>query len=460
MNEIHLYFTALLIQELVRPFLVAEIALLRVFERRIMKASPSLAQKAAALQLRRDYILKAWTPRLKLTLVNSTRTAQDGCRRHHVKENAGAALLAKALTGSALISASLKGEERAILQLVEDGGAQSYRLYAEAMACGEVRGYLSPHDWPPGLTRLNPANSMLSVTSILYNKATPVQSLVKCVEGDVASDLQSYFDRSVQVPSAVHLEVSMDGSDSIDYAGGLLAQRIAVKGGVRSHDCADYDDHRYEEDLCPSTGKPWTTLDDIKQRVHSAKQGSHGASSQLLGLLAHDNEEGKSSDAAGEQMLSPPFSLADCYRQGMTLQDIARALIPELATLPEGTGGIGQQQQQRDNNNELEKQQDSGMGMSRIPLDFYCRCSKHRFLGKLGQSSTSLIEELLKQGQEERLSKNDPSVADPAAHVCTSLTCQFCNTSYDVTEGDLQTLLAQDAAAGAVTAEQSREPLR
>lgn len=355
---------------------------------------------------------------LRLTLVNATNTASDACRRHGVTAQGPATLLAKAISGAGLLSAGIKGEERCILQLMEQGQSSvSRRVYAEAMATGEVRGYISPVDeWPPTQATLSPAHSSLSVTNILYGRAHPVQSIVPAVAGDITSDLSEYFARSAQLPSAVHLEAELSacgtGSD-LAYAGGLLAQRVARGGGtqVATHHVSLDDD---EPDICPHTGQPWTTLDDIRAKLGSRTR-------PVLEVLLGD---GPASEPTEQH---EPLSLASLFRAGVSLQEIAKLLIPELATLPPQAGALG-------GASEPHAGSEQGMGMARVPLDFYCRCSKQKFLGKLGSSGPSLLRSLLEG-------------TAPGEHTCTSLTCQFCNSSYDVTVEDVQALLRPEHAS-------------
>jgi redox-regulated HSP33 family molecular chaperone len=504
---------------------------------RALRAPPAAATiaAAAAYQLRRDAVLKVWTPHLRLVLVTATRTANEAVRRHGLASPAGAALLAKTAAGAALLSASLKGEERAVLQLVEHeggdpGGPAARRLYAEAMAVGEVRAYAAPADgggggWPARLPP-SPASS-LSVTSILYGSAVPHQSLVGCTTGDVAGDLAEYFSRSAQVPTHVLLEAEVaaaDGSGAqqaaaaaggvpppprLSFVGGLLVQRIARGGGSQPRPevlaaQAGYGDDDDDDGTSggggssATTAVKWSTLEDVKARLAAVSAGGDsGSTASLLGALLSDGLEDEagedainngttaaadnasdatttstsspSSSAAASASLPRPFTLAECARRGLALPAVARALLPELAgLLPPDAGMIGSNSNSSSGGGLADDEAPSPaaavppvVGTVRVPLDFYCRCSKDGFLTKLGRSSSpDLLRDLLRQGSASSSSSSSSSSATPAPppaaaaatataaaddHVCTSLTCQFCNTEYPVTAGDLAGLLAERA---------------
>jgi hypothetical protein len=81
-------------------------------------AAASKASKVAARLLKRDAVIHAFTPQVRLALVNCTASAEDGRRRFNVTNRAAASLYGKTIAGAALMAAMLKGEERAILQFM------------------------------------------------------------------------------------------------------------------------------------------------------------------------------------------------------------------------------------------------------------------------------------------------------------------------------------------------------
>lgn len=156
-----------------------------------------------------------------------TKTAQD----RHALEPLRAIVLARALTGAALLASFLKGEERVAVQLEGNGIVSS--VYAEALQVGETRGYatLSTDPDPNAVSPLG--EGIVKVSKILYEKFEPVTGIVEMRRGDVTSDLSHYLTQSEQIPSAFLIDVAFDDHDHIRQAAGLLVQAMP---GARPED--------------------------------------------------------------------------------------------------------------------------------------------------------------------------------------------------------------------------------
>lgn len=397
----------------------------------IQMAAITKAAKIIQRQLQRDHLIKTHSPKVRLALVQATAAAETGRQRWKISDEKASRLYGRTIAAASLMSSFLKGEERCILQLTGHPGDAVSRLYAEVTHIGEVRGYASgtsvpsedaASSTPHAEARLAAAGSWdgkmspgssLTVTKILYNRATPVQSTVHCKEGDVESDVLSYFHHSEQVPSAMRLEVVTDAADGrILYCGGLLAQRIAGEGGIGGGAGTDEHDADAAEFAGGASPLSATTLADIQTRLSSSS----------------------SPTASGK-----PFSLHALHSQGVPLAEIARLLLPELG---------------RDN---VVDSIEEGARMQRIPLDFFCRCNKEKFaLGLVRAGGQALLDELMHEHQQ----KLHGGGAEGDGAAVTTLSCQFCNAHYPLTAADLdkaKQVNESTAAAAGAAAQLGRE---
>ncbi|MBL7998026.1 MAG: Hsp33 family molecular chaperone HslO [Candidatus Kapabacteria bacterium] len=172
----------------------------------------------------RDRVVRGITTdgKFRVAVTLNTAIAQEAARRHNA-EPAAALLLARALSGAALLSSFLKGEERIIVETMGNGVYK--KIFAEALQVGEVRGYVEKNRAPAMLDDALGAG-MMRVTKILYGKFEPVSGLVELRKGNITTDLAYYLTQSEQIPSAVRLDVRMDGDGAIQYSTGLLVQAM------------------------------------------------------------------------------------------------------------------------------------------------------------------------------------------------------------------------------------------
>ena len=165
-------------------------------------------------------------------------------------------ILGHAYIGSLLMSSSLKGQDRSVLEITCDGPAKG--LAVEANAFGEVRGYLKtdviPIDTPLESFDMSPfiGEGTISVTRILEKAKNPFTGSVRLKYGSIAKDLANFSAKSEQIPSAYNLSVHFDSEGNVAGAGGLLIQALP---GADSEDLS-----RLEEIVTwlPSIGKTFS----------------------------------------------------------------------------------------------------------------------------------------------------------------------------------------------------------
>ena len=174
-------------------------------------------------------------PSLVALAARTTRTVEEARRRHSASPVATAAL-GRLLTASALLAATLKGEESVTLRVVGEGPLGG--IIAEGRAGGAVRGYLEnpAADIPPSGGKLQVGKAVgkgfLYVTRDMGLKE-PYTGSAPLVNGEIATDLSYYLAHSEQTPAAVALGVLVEPGESdtrngyrVRAAGGLLVQAL------------------------------------------------------------------------------------------------------------------------------------------------------------------------------------------------------------------------------------------
>ncbi len=132
--------------------------------------------------------------------------------------------------GALLLSSSLKGAERLVLEIACDGPLRG--LSVEASSFGEVRGYLRekhlPVTAPLESFDLTPfwGKGILSVTRYLEEAKTPFTGQVALTSGSLALNLAHYSLQSEQTPSSYSLSVQFDKAGELVGAGALLVQAL------------------------------------------------------------------------------------------------------------------------------------------------------------------------------------------------------------------------------------------
>jgi molecular chaperone Hsp33 len=139
-------------------------------------------------------------------------------------------VLGHAYIGAALMSATLKGNDR--LSLLFECSGPIRGLTVESNAFGEVRGYLKhlpiPVEKPLENFDLAPffGAGFLTVTRYLESAKQPFSGKVMLQYGNIAEDLAHYYVTSEQIPTALHLSIRFDKEGNPLGAGGLLIQAL------------------------------------------------------------------------------------------------------------------------------------------------------------------------------------------------------------------------------------------
>lgn len=349
-----------------------------------------MSSAAAARIFSRDHLLRGFTPQLRAAFAQATVSAESGRKRWGIVDPRASALYARALVGAALLSATLKGEERAIVQFIGDDEDGVSRLYAEAMAVGEVRASAAGKALLGGVRWDGRLRGTFSVTRILYGAATPVQGIIEARVGDVEGDLAEYFERSEQRSALVRIEADVDATTGcIRYAGGALLEAIAEAGGVGS----------VQADASPPSS---SSMGAIKDRLKRAPPAY---------TIQDDDTPTR-----------PDFSFGGSYASGVSLSDAAMQLVPAFAGSRVVSAAAPAQER-------------AAGALERVPLDFFCRCSKTRFL-------TQLVRTLSDVSLDQMLNEAKDGIA-------AELSCAFCNAKHGVSSQELR------GARGAATAANS-----
>ena len=139
-------------------------------------------------------------------------------------------LLGKAYIAAALLSATIKGEDRLSLKVDGDGPARGY--LAECTATGQVRGRLfTPaidlgDDQADFDTARLIGKGQLSITRYMAGKTEPVSGTVVLRTDRLAEDLAWFYHLSEQTRTSFTLGVHFDTQGRVAGAGGLYLQAL------------------------------------------------------------------------------------------------------------------------------------------------------------------------------------------------------------------------------------------
>ena len=161
---------------------------------------------------------------------DTTAMVAKACEVHPLSKTM-TAVLGRALTATALMSAQLKGKDNSLtLQLQGDGPAGTIVCVGDSM--GNVKGYaanpeteLPPND--QGKLDVGGAvgSGMLHVIRDL-GMNEPYHGMIPLVTGEIAEDITEYYAQSEQIPSACALGVRVNRDLSVKSAGGFLVQLL------------------------------------------------------------------------------------------------------------------------------------------------------------------------------------------------------------------------------------------
>lgn len=159
-----------------------------------------------------------------------TTTLVDEARRRHDCWPTASAALGRALTGGALLGASLKSGQRLALKF--EGNGPLKKIIVEAESNGVVRGYVAE----PRVITANEQGKLdvggalgragfLTVTKDLGLK-NPYRGMVQLYSSEIGEDIAYYLTESEQIPSAVGLGVFVEPDNRVSAAGGFLIQTL------------------------------------------------------------------------------------------------------------------------------------------------------------------------------------------------------------------------------------------
>ncbi|MGL1930984.1 MAG: Hsp33 family molecular chaperone HslO [Desulfotalea sp.] len=160
---------------------------------------------------------------------DTTDLVQEACRKHDVGPLAAAAL-GRALTGSILMAALLKGDQS--VQLKFEGNGPLGKVITEAGAEGWCRGYVAePHaDLPLKQGLIDVAGGIGQAGILTVSKDIGMkqkyQGNIHLVSSEIGEDIAYYLTTSEQIPSAVALGVQLNPDGNIGAAGGFLVQSL------------------------------------------------------------------------------------------------------------------------------------------------------------------------------------------------------------------------------------------
>ena len=138
--------------------------------------------------------------------------------------------LTRVVTGTALLGALLKDDQR--LAMIVEGNGPLQKLHAETDATGHVRCSVKHPlaGLPPRDDRFDVAGAVgragfLSIIKDLGLKE-PYRGTVQLQTSEIGEDIAYYLTTSEQVPSSVVLGVSLSAEALVQAAGGLLVQAM------------------------------------------------------------------------------------------------------------------------------------------------------------------------------------------------------------------------------------------
>ena len=165
---------------------------------------------------------------VRALLAVTSALAGEAVERHLTAPTA-TAVLARALTGAALLGATLKVQQRVALKF--EGSGPLWKVVAESDAYGRIRGYVArpETDLPARLDGHDIAAALgagvLTVVKDLRLKEL-YESSVPLLSGEIDADLTYYLSQSEQIPSLITVGAELADDGRITHAGGLLLQAI------------------------------------------------------------------------------------------------------------------------------------------------------------------------------------------------------------------------------------------
>ena len=175
---------------------------------------------------------------IRVVAAVTTDLVREACLRHELT-GLQAVALGRALTGGCLLSTLTKrGDERVRIQL--HGGGPLGRILIDSRSDGSVRGCLQ-HRLDEGAVTAAKPHGRARVRELVGRSGNVVvtrdvgldqqyQGTVEVTSGEIDVDLESYLNRSEQLPSVLACEVVLDARDEVLRAAGILCQTFPDAG--------------------------------------------------------------------------------------------------------------------------------------------------------------------------------------------------------------------------------------
>lgn len=165
---------------------------------------------------------------IRVYVLNATNMVSEAQMRHD-SWNTATAALGRAMVGTTLLGATLKGSDKLTVRI--EGNGPIGHIVVDSNAQGETKGYI--HN-PKVSLELNGSGKldvrgavgtegMLTVSKDLGMKE-PFVGQVPLVSGELGEDFTYYMANSEQVPSAIGVSVLVNSDESVKAAGGFMIQ--------------------------------------------------------------------------------------------------------------------------------------------------------------------------------------------------------------------------------------------
>lgn len=164
----------------------------------------------------------------RLSMVRATHTVQDAIRRHQLNP-LSALLLGELLIGAALSTYDFKANDTISLKMKSEGPLGL--CVAESNGAGEIRGYLSDQnlmldgDDRTDIKSRAIGGGTLEVTKWVNGEYNS-HGVVELIHASIVKDLTEYYARSMQVPTALKIDISLNEDYSVSQAAGILLQAL------------------------------------------------------------------------------------------------------------------------------------------------------------------------------------------------------------------------------------------
>lgn len=199
------------------------------------KKEASLHPKYQEMRRKRDHILSSFTPKVRISVINNTKTANTAKEKHGLSVTT-TRLLGRAMAAASLLTTQLDGDERIELRYTAEGPLKS--ITVEAIRTGEVRGYVSDPSFymsPSAPIGFALRAGSFSVLKLCYGQKAPHQSIVPIAYGDVSSEIMNMYKYSDQIPAYADFETIVDYQGNVTFSGGLIIEALPPLEGDKSN---------------------------------------------------------------------------------------------------------------------------------------------------------------------------------------------------------------------------------